>query len=269
MIIIGEKINAARKSVRKALLERDLAFLQQLCREQDSAGANYIDVNVGTAQEEAGRQTETIRWLVNGLEEVTEKPLCIDSENPAVIQAGLAACTRAVPMINSVNGDVDRMNAIFPLAAELGSPIIALAMGGNGIPDSPAERLDNCRTILDAAAKHGITSDRLFFDPLVLPLSTGERQGRVTLDTLALLKEGLKGTKTVLGLSNISFGLPRRSLINGAFLTMAIGSGLDAVLLDPTDRKLISHLRAAEVASGRDRRCRRYIKAHTSGVLTD
>jgi len=271
MIVIGEKINATRKSVRQALLDKNMTFLQQLCKEQEEAGADYIDVNVGTGQQDTDSDSEAdaMRWLVKGLEEATDKPLCIDSDTPAVIEAGVAACTKAVPMINSVNGSAARLKAILPLAAKYSSPVIALAMEDGGIPATSNERVNSCKKILEAAMKEGVPNERIYFDPLVLPLSTGEHQGQVTLDTLALLKGILKGTKSVVGLSNISFGLPRRALINGAFLTMAIGAGLDAVILDPTNKKLISSLRAAEVVAGKDRRCRRYLKAHSNGVLAD
>ena len=142
-------------------------------------------------------------------------------------------------------------------------------MDEGGIPANPGGRVDTCRKILAESEKNGIPGEHLYFDPLVLPLSTGDRQGRITLDTLALMKEDLKGTNTVMGLSNVSFGLPQRSLINSAFLIMAIGAGLDAVILDPTNHKLVSRLRAAEVVAGNDRRCRRYLKAHTDGKLSD
>lgn len=269
MIVIGEKINATRKSVKHALKEENLDFIRQLCGEQDSAGADYIDVNVGAGEDDVDFETRTMVWLVKALEEVTEKPLCIDSANPAVIEAGVKACTRAKPMINSVNGTDSRMDAIFPLASECGCPVIALAMNEEGIPATSEERVSICRQILERASSYEIPNENLLFDPLVLPLSTGEQQGTITLDTISLLKSSLDGVRTVVGLSNISFGLPRRSLINGAFLVLAIGRGADAAIFDPTNAKLLSQLRAAEVVAGRDRRCRRYTRAHNTGQLTD
>jgi 5-methyltetrahydrofolate--homocysteine methyltransferase len=121
--------------------------------------------------------------------------------------------------------------------------------------------------MLKRADEFAISHDAVFFDPLVVPLSTGERQGETTLDTIALLKALLNGAKTIIGVSNISFGLPHRPLINRAFLTMAVGAGVDAAILDPTDAGLISELRAAEVVAGRDKRCRRYLNAHNEGCL--
>ncbi|UCD57067.1 MAG: dihydropteroate synthase [Candidatus Hydrogenedentota bacterium] len=269
MIVIGEKINGSRKRVRKALIERELAFLQKLCREQDAAGADYIDVNVGTGDENIAGEVSLMIWLVRGLEDVTNKPLCIDSSHPEVIQAGVEACTHAVPMINSVNGSVSKMDAIFPTAAKYGTLIIALPINEQGIPKLPRDRVQMCKHICERASEFGIPAERFFFDPLVVPLSTGEKQGEITLDTIAALKTMLDGVKTVVGLSNISFGLPHRSLINRAFLAMATGVGLDAVILNANDKKLISQLKAAELVAGRDRRCRRYIRAHNDGLLID
>jgi 5-methyltetrahydrofolate--homocysteine methyltransferase len=268
MIVIGESINATRRRVRKALLEKDMAYLTQMCRDQDAAGADYIDINVAIAGEN-NDEARMMRWLVEALEEVTDKPLCIDSANPDVIAAGVKTCKRATPLVNSVNGTRSRIDAIFPLAAEHRLPMIALAMNENGIPRTSDERVSVCHQILDRAAEFGISSERFFFDPLVLPLSTGEKQAQITLDTLKAVRTAIPQAKTVVGLSNISFGLPRRCLINGALLTMAVGMGLDAVILNPTDRKLMSQLRAAELVIGRDRRCRRYIQAHNTGQLED
>jgi 5-methyltetrahydrofolate--homocysteine methyltransferase len=177
------------------------------------------------------------------------------------------ACTKSLPMLNSVNGNASRMDAIFPIAAEHEAPLIALPVDESGIPKTSGDRVDVCRKMMERANKAGIPPERMYFDPLVVPISTGERQGRITLDTLAAIKGGINGAKTVVGLSNVSHGLPCRSLINGVFLSVAIGFGLDAAILNPNDDKLMSHIRAAEVVAGKDRRCRRYTQAHSRGLL--
>ncbi len=269
MIIIGEKINATRKRIGEALQKRDAGYLRQVCQEQDRAGADYIDVNVGTGDESIDREASTMEWLVRELEEVSEKPFCIDSSSPEVIEAGVKACSRAVPMINSVNGAAEKMEALFPIAAEHKTPMVALPVTEEGIPKGPDDRVRVCKAILERAAEFDIPDDALFFDPLVVPLSTGEKQGEITLETIARLEALPGGARTVVGLSNISFGLPHRSLINRAFLTMAVGAGLDAAILDPSDARLISGLKAAELVAGRDRRCRRYVRAHNEGRLVD
>jgi 5-methyltetrahydrofolate--homocysteine methyltransferase len=269
LIIIGEKINATRKKIKEALTHKDIDFLKELCTEQCGAGADYIDVNVGTGDEDAGDEASLMTWLVKELEEVSDKPFCIDSSSAEVIAAGVQACRTAVPMINSVNASEEKMQAIFPIVAQHKTPVVALPVTEDGIPAVARDRVQVCKTMLDRAAEFDISPDAFFFDPLVVPLSTGQSQGQTTLDTIALLKTTIKDAKTVIGVSNISFGLPRRSLINRAFLTLAIGAGVDAAILDPTDPGLISQLRAAEVVAGRDKRCRKYIRAHTDGRLVD
>lgn len=269
MIIIGEKINANHGRIKKALKDRDKDYLQRLCKEQEEAGANYIDVNVGMGEESAHYEISMMIWLVKALEEITDKPLCIDSSRPEVIKAGVEACSKTAPMINSVNGNVSKMDAIYPIASKYETSLIALPINDNGIPKTPGDRIKVCRHMLERATEAGISPELIYFDPLVVPIATEELQGKITLDTLAAIKTMIKEVKTVLGLSNVSHGLPRRSLINRAFISMAIGMGLDAAILNTSDDKLMSLVRAAEVVAGKDRRCRRYTQAHNSGLLID
>ena len=269
MIIIGEKINASHGRVKKALKDGEKDYLQQLCKEQEEAGANCIDVNVGMGEESANYEISMMVWLVKTLEEVSDKSFCIDSSRPEVIKAGVEACSKSAPMINSVNGNASRMDAIFPIAAKYKTPLVALPVNEHGIPETPEDRVKICRHMLERANEAGISADRIYLDPLVVPISTGERQGKIALDTLAAIKTMIKEARTILGLSNVSHGLPCRSLINRAFLSMAIGIGLDAVILNANDDKLMSHVRAAEAVSVKDRRCRRYTQAHNSGLLID
>jgi 5-methyltetrahydrofolate--homocysteine methyltransferase len=133
-------------------------------------------------------------------------------------------------------------------------------MDEQGIPKTVKDRLSACEKIAKACQKHGFSLDNLFFDPLVLPVSTDIRQGRVTLDTLTQIKENFSGARTVMGLSNVSYGLPNRAGLNSAFLHMAIFAGLDAAIMDPLDQQIIGAVRTAEVLAGKDRHCRRYTR---------
>ena len=267
MLIIAEKINATRKSVKRAVEERNAEFLRQLALTQVEAGADYVDVNVATG---GGSENEpvTMAWAVGVIQEAVDKPLVIDSADPATLRAGLEASSGSVAMINSVNGETDRLDAVLGLAGEFGSPVVALAMDDRGIPNEVDVRLEICARIAERAAGMGVPQERLFFDPLVVPVSTDCNQGCVTLDTLRGIKERLPQAKTTVGLSNVSFGLPSRGLVNRTLLVMAIAAGLDSAIVDPTDKELMAAVYAGEAVAGRDEYCMQYIQASRSGMLS-
>lgn len=264
MIVIAEKINGTVARVRDAVVDRDASFLAGLAREQEAAGADYIDVNVGTG---IGDESEAMVWAVEVVLEATELPLCIDSSDPSALEAGLRACSGRAGFINSVNGTDRSMELILPMAEAYSCPVVALPVDEGGIPPSPAGRLETCSRIFERARDAGIPPEAVFFDPLVLPLSADCGNARVTLDTLLGIKETFAGARTAMGASNVSFGLPRRSLINRALMTVAVYLGLDAALIDPGDRELGAAIHGAAALSGTDRYCRDYMKAFRSGRL--
>ena len=265
MLIIGEKINASIKSVRTAIMERDVNLLQNLAKSQAESGADYIDVNVST---EKGRDfdIESMEWAVEKIQEVVDKPLTIDSPDAKTLEAGLRRCQQKA-MINSVTAEPGKLENILPLAKEFDSEIIALALGDEGIPPDVEGRLRACQKIAESAQKQGIALEKLYFDPLVLTVSADNSQGLITLEALRGIKSQLPEAKTTLGLSNISFGLPGRSLVNRSFLLMAIYAGLDSAVIDPLDRKLMSVVKAGEMVLGKDNYCVNYLRAYKKGLL--
>ncbi len=264
MLIIGEKINATLKAVKGAVEARDTGFIQDLAKSQCEAGANYIDVNVST-DKGAEFDKEGMEWAVEKIQEVVDVPLSIDSPDPKIIEVGLRKA-KGKAMINSVTAEPDRMESILPLAKEFDSEVISLAMMGS-IASEAKGRLEACKKIAENARKHGIALEKLYFDPLALSVATDTTQGVVTLETLKGIKAELPQAKTTIGLSNISFGLPARSLINRSFLLLAIYAGLDSAILDPRDRKLMSVVRAGEMILGRDNHCLGYLKAFKGGLI--
>lgn len=269
MLVIGEKINASNKAVGEAILKRDTNFIVELVQAQDSAGADFIDVNAGNGSGEALSGLESMKWLVNTVKAVTEKPLAIDSDDPDIINAGLSVYDGNEILINSVTAETTRLNTIGPIAAERNSSLIALAMGSEGIPDNVKDRLDACEMILNTLTGMGVKEEKVYFDPLVLPVSVDSQQGKVTLDTIKEIKRRYPGTNTVVGLSNISYGLPNRKLLNRAFLLMAAQAGLDAAIMDPLDKKMMSMIRIVKLLSGKDSSARSYMRAHRSGRIVD
>jgi 5-methyltetrahydrofolate--homocysteine methyltransferase len=260
MILIGEKINASLALAKRIISERDHAALLDLASRQAAAGADYLDVNVGTGQGSAADEAASMRWAVEAIQETLDTPLCIDSADPTVLEEGLAARQGRPSLINSTKSEDKALEVIVPLAAKFEAPLVGLAMDEAGIPKTAEDRLTAARRIVEACEKHGVPPENLFLDPLVLPVSTDVKQGLVTLETLARVKAEFPGVRTTMGLSNVSFGLPGRARVNAAFMHMAIFAGLDGAIVDPLDEAMMGAVRTAEMLVGRDRHCRRYTR---------
>ncbi|MEW5735677.1 MAG: dihydropteroate synthase [Thermodesulfobacteriota bacterium] len=258
MIVIGEKLNATRKSVAAALRDRDEAFVQELVQAQEQAGAGVIDINAGTGKDAASAADDML-WLCRVARKVTQKPLALDSEEPGVLAAGLSLQSGPPAWINSVSAEKRRMEGVLPLAKRHGCPLVCLCMDDSGIPRDAASRMKAARAIYDAALATGIAPGSLFFDPLAMPLGADPHAGKLALSALASIKSEFPGAHTVVGLSNISFGLPQRPAVNASFLVLCAQAGLDAVICDPLDEPLMMGLLAAEALLGRDPWCARYI----------
>ena len=256
MIIIGERINTSRKQIAEALEKKDSEFIQKEALKQVEAGAGMLDVNVGTR---IATEIEDMEWIVKVIQAVVKVPLCIDSPNPQAVEVGVKLCEGKV-LINSITGEKERAQAFLPLIKKYNSEVVALTMNEQGIPKTSEERVETAREIVNFLKKEGISSERIYFDVLVQPISTDAKNGIIILETVKKIKEFFPLAKTVLGLSNISFGLPKRRLINRTFLVMAMSSGLDAALIDPLDNKIMDMLKAANALIGKDEYCMNYIQ---------
>lgn len=266
MIVIGEKINATRPDVSDIIEQRRKDQLLGLALKQAEAGANYIDINVGTGKGNQQDEVDAIRWAVSILLSKVDKPLCVDSADPVVLEAGLEAMQGRSAMINSIKADDALLSAIPPLAMEYGASLVALAMDEKGIPGTVDERLMVCKRIADGCKEYGLPLTSVYFDPLVLPISADSRQSKVTLNTLSSIKSNFPEAHTVLGLSNISYGLPGRTVLNSAFLHMAIYAGLDAAIMDPLNEDMMQAARTGDALMGKDRHFRKYCRAFRKRV---
>lgn len=264
MLIVAERINATRKSVRQALEEKKADFFIQEAKKQEEAGAHFIDVNAGANPE---REAEDLPWIVEVIQDKVSIPLCLDSANHEAISEALRIYKKDEVMINSFTAEEERMEAILPLAAEYGASVVGLAMGEGGITESAKDRMKLVEKLVVGVEKYNIPREKLLVDPLVVPVGTDQTQGKVFLETLANIKRDYPEVKTICGLSNVSFGLPNRRLINRAFMALCVGYGLEAVILDPTDLKLVAILLASEVLMGRDEFCVNYLAAYRRGAL--
>jgi len=263
MKIIGERINGTQAQVKRAVSERDVAFIQILAQRQVEAGAHWLDVSAGTSPE---REPDDLVWLVQTVQEAVDVPLCLDSANPQALAAAIKE-VRQTPLINSISGERMRLDGILPLVCESGCSVIALAMDEKGIPKTCEQRMEVVRKVMEATRASGVPDGNVYVDPLAMALATNTDSALITLDTMRAIRREFPNTHLTMGLSNISFGLPARSYINRAFLTLALAAGLDSAILDPLDRELKAALVSAKLVLGDDRHCLNYTRAYRDGLF--
>jgi 5-methyltetrahydrofolate--homocysteine methyltransferase len=253
-VMIGEKINpTGRKKLAAALMEGNLEYVCQLAESQVAWGAEVLDINVGVPGLD---EVAVVKKLVELLASAVDAPFCLDSANPDVLAAGLAAAP-GKPLVNSVSGEEKKLEMVLPLVKERSAAVIGLTMDDNGIPKTPEERLAVAEKILERAARLGIPSEDIIIDPLVLTVGSDSKAALVTLLTVELLRKEF-GVNINLGASNVSFGLPERPTVNAAFLTLAIQVGATCAITDPA--KLGQVVKAADLLLGRDDNSMRYLK---------
>ncbi|MBN1220329.1 MAG: dihydropteroate synthase [Anaerolineae bacterium] len=263
MEIIGEKINGTRKRVAQAIAEKDVEFIQDLARRQAEAGSAWLDVNAGTHPQQ---EPDDLVWLIETVQAVVDTPLCLDSANPQALAIAIKAVNKT-PMINSISGEPQRLEGILPLVAEHDCRVIALAMDEKKISADSEARVAVVHKVMAATRAAGIPDEHIYVDPLAMTLSTNIQSGLIFFDTLRAVHAAYPEVHFTVGLSNISFGLPARSYLNRAFLTLALQAGLDSAILDPLDQELQAALLAAELLLGRDRHCLNYTRAYRAGVF--
>ena len=265
MIIVGEKINGTRKQVAKAIAERDVSFIQDLARRQVDGGVNWLDVNAGVSPE---KEPYALIWLVDSIQAVTDIPLCLDSANQVALATAIGQ-VKSIPMINSISGEEKRLDGILPLVSQHKCAVIALATDDNGIPQNVTDRLAIVRRLVSRTRQDGVPDSNVYVDPLAMALATNTQAGLIALDTIKKVHTEFPDVHIISGLSNVSFGLPVRSSINQAFLTLAIAAGMDSAILDPLDKGLRTALMATEVVLGHDRFCLNYSRAYRAGRLSE
>jgi 5-methyltetrahydrofolate--homocysteine methyltransferase len=254
--VIGERINpTGKKKLREALIGGDYAYPLSEAAAQVEAGADIVNVNAGLPEIDEG---EALLRIVRDISAGGNIPLMIDCKIPSDMEKAVRYC-RGKAIVNSVSGEQASMDAIFPIVAKYGTAVVALTLDEAGIPASAADRLAILDRILSEAARYGVGKDRIIVDMLALTVSAEPGAVLESLKAISLAKERY-GVKTTLGASNVSFGLPERKSINGAFLSMAVYAGLDAPITDPTVPEYMNAVRSAELLSGRDPGAERYIR---------
>jgi len=254
--IIGERINpTGKKRFQQALRENDMAYIAERAIEQADAGADILDVNVGLPGID---EKEMMVKVVKMLQSVTDLPLQIDSSNPEAIEAGLRVFNGKA-IVNSVNGEQEVMDKILPIVKKYGASVVGLAMDSRGIPKTTEERIEIAQRILDNALKHGIPKEDVYIDCLTLTVSAQQEQAKETLKAVRYVKE-VMGLHTVLGVSNISFGLPAREFITCSFLVQAMANGLDLPIVNPNQQAIMDAIYSFKVLSGEDKNSEVFIE---------
>ncbi len=254
-LIIGERINpTGRKRMKQALADGDMAYLVNEGIAQEESGADLLDVNVGMPGLD---EPAVLSRAVRELQAVIPLPLQLDTSSPEAMEAALRVYNGKA-LINSVNGKPEVMRAVFPLMKKYGGAAVALTLDGDGIPDTAEGRLRIAQRILEEAASYGIPEKEIIFDPLTLTVSADPKAAETTLEALRLIRSRT-GRGTVLGVSNISFGLPARERIGSVFLALALQAGLSAAILNPLSTEMLSAWHACLALTGRDEHCAEYI----------
>ena len=255
MIIIGEKLNGSIPSVAKAIAEKDADLIRERARKQAEAGATFLDV---CASVEEAEEVETLKWMIDLVQEVTDTPICVDSPSARSCVAAIPFCKRP-GLVNSVSLEGDKIDTIFPVIADTDWECVALLCDNDGIPDSVERRMKVFHGIMEKAKEYGIAPSRLHIDPLVVTLSTDETALTVFADCCRQIKAEYPEIHITSGLSNISFGLPARKNINQAFMVLAMNAGMDSAIVDPTNKNMIGMIYATNALLEKDEYCLNYI----------
>ncbi|MGO5076137.1 homocysteine S-methyltransferase family protein [Clostridium sporogenes] len=258
--IIGERINpTGKKLFKEALRNNDIDYILKKAIGQVESGADILDVNVGLPEID---EEETMKKVIKEIQSIIDTPLQIDSNNPKVIEKALRVYNGKA-IVNSVNGEDKVLDNLLPLIKKYGAAVVALTLDDKGIPKKAEERLKMAEKIVNKALDYGIKREDIFIDCLVLTASAQQEDVRETLKAVTLVKEKLK-VKTILGVSNISFGLPNRELINKTFLAMSLQSGLDLPILNPNNKEMINIINAFKVLNNQDIGAANYIDIYTN-----
>ncbi|MDA8228529.1 MAG: methyltetrahydrofolate cobalamin methyltransferase [Desulfitobacterium hafniense] len=266
MLIIGELINSSRKAINEAVENSDAEYIKKIALEQVEAGADYLDVNCGTR---VFNEVETMEWLVNTIQEVAEVPLCIDSPNPKALEAGLALCKYGQPMINSINDERERFEAVLPLVLKYKAKVVALCMDDTGMPETADDRLRVVKSLYTKLKNNGVPDEDMYFDPLVKPISSVDTAGMEVLETIKAIKAQYPDVHFMCGLSNVSYGLPNRKILNRLFVVQTMTLGMDGYILNPTDKGMMGTIAGSQALLGKDSYCMNYLSAHRKGIYEE
>lgn len=261
--VIGERINTSRSEIQEAVAGRNAVYIQNDVEKQLGAGADFIDVNAGAR---IGHEMEDMRWLIETIQEFGDVPLCLDSPDPAVLEEAFQM-VRIAPMINSISLETERYNAMLPFLKGKECKVIALCMDDSGMPDSADQVFRRACRLVSGLESVGVKRDNIYIDPMIQPISTDVTKGVMAMVAVRRIMEEKPDVHTVCGLSNISYGLPQRKIVNRIFLALLMAAGLDGAIVDPLDNKIMATMKTARMLLGKDNYCLNYINSVRSGQI--
>jgi 5-methyltetrahydrofolate--homocysteine methyltransferase len=262
-VVIGERINTSRPAVREATEKRDAEYIQDDVKKQQASGATYLDVNAGAR---IGHESEDMEWLLEIIQPVVDIPICLDSPDPAVLEMAYGMVTRP-PMINSISLESERYETMLPFLTGKDVSVIALCMDDTGLPLGADDVVARAKMLAAGLEGAGIARDRIYVDPLIQPISTDQTKGLMTLEAVRRIATDLPGIHFTCGLSNISYGLPQRKIVNRAFLSLLMGVGLDGAIVDPLDNAIMAVVKTTEMLLGNDEFCMNYLDSVRAGQI--
>jgi cobalamin-dependent methionine synthase I len=264
MLIVGERINTSRKSINEAVAKRDAACIAREAKSQTEAGAKLIDVNAGSRRD---CEVEDLVWMIEIIQKaLPQVRLCVDSPNPQSLKAILDRVANP-PMLNSTTAERSRFEAMAPLIRRRECDVVALCIDDRGIPKNAEQTLENAARLVSGLEALGVDRKRIYVDPVIQAVSANTKAALMVLEVIQHLKKEYAGVNVICGLSNISFGVPKRSLVNRVFLSLAMKAGLDAAIVDPLDGQLMGTLMATEMLLDRDPWCQAFTRAFRRGRL--
>ncbi|NOX35089.1 MAG: dihydropteroate synthase [Deltaproteobacteria bacterium] len=261
--VIGERINTSRKKIQAAVTNRDTDYIQNDVKNQQEAGADFIDVNAGAR---IGHEKEDMKWLLDTIGPIATVPLCLDSPDPAILEMAYGMVDKP-PMINSISLEKERFDTMMPFLKGKECKIIALCMDDTGMPVSSDDIIARAQKLVAQLESIGMKQDAIYIDPLVQPISTDSTKGTMVLDAVRQIKNQYPKVHITGGLSNISYGLPERKIINRTFVTLMMDAGMDSAIIDPLDSKIMAAIRTADMLLGNDNFCMAYLKGVRSGII--
>ncbi len=265
MLIIGERLNTSRKQFRELFenREQNLDEIKGLITSQIDNGAHYLDVNVGTR---VSTEAEDLVWLAKFVQETVDVPLSIDTPNPKAA-AEVLKIHKGRPIINSISLEEKRYNGMISLVKEHKAGIIALCLDDVGLPETAEDKFKNAQKLLEKLNKDGVKNDDIYLDPLVQPISTDTKFGLQTVEAIRKIRDAFPDVHISCGVSNVSYGLPKRKFLNQVFIVMCIAAGMDTGIIDPNDEVTMRNIAAAEALSDKDEYCANWLELFREGKL--
>lgn len=264
MLIVGERINTSRRPIDEAVARRDSGFIHSEVKRQLDSGADLIDVNAGSRRDS---EAKDLGWLIDVIQhDFPEVRLCVDSANPDTLKHVLEQ-VKLPPMLNSTTGEKAHLEAMAPIIAYRECDVVALCMDDRGIPKRAGQTVENAVRVVSKLERLGMSRKHIYLDPVIQSVSTNTQAGIIAFEAIDGIRRELEGVHIISGLSNISFGLPNRSLVNRVFLALTMHAGLNAAILDPSDKNLMSELAAARLLLNQDPWCQAFTRAFREGKL--